>query len=164
MQGCSCGTTLPGQAAKSRSIFLNGLSVCCGALTSLRRHARLGLHQIADDVGRFDERALREACAQGSEVVLACGTIFSYLCGGGVSMAGKISISITDEHAAVVQEAVRSGAYASSSEVIREALREWRAKRVVGELWDEGLASGRCDDGLSIADIKREARRRLTGN
>jgi len=26
---------------------------------------------------------------------------------------------------------------------------EWRAKRVVGELWDEGLASGRCDDGLS---------------
>ena len=79
-------------------------------------------------------------------------------------MAGKMSISITDEHVAVVQEAVRSGAYASSSEVIREALREWRAKRVVGELWDEGLASGRCDDGLSIADIKREARRRLTGN
>jgi antitoxin ParD1/3/4 len=79
-------------------------------------------------------------------------------------MAGKISISITDEHAAVVREAVRSGAYASSSEVIREALREWRAKRVVGDLWDEGLASGQCDAGLSMADIKREARHRLSGN
>ena len=131
---------------------------------SLRGHARLGLYQIADDFGRLAEGTGRAACARGNGVILACGAIFSYLRGGGVPMAGKISISITDEHAAVVQEAVRSGAYASSSEVIREALREWRAKRVVGELWDEGLASGRCEDGLSMADIKREARRRLTGN
>jgi len=144
--------------------FLNGLSVSCGALTSLRCHARPRLHQITYDVDRLYNGAGREACARGSEVVLACGTIFSYSYVGGVQMAGKISISITDEHAAVVQEAVRSGAYASSSEVIREALREWRAKRVVGELWDEGLVSGRCDDGLSMADIKREARRRLAGN
>ena len=76
-------------------------------------------------------------------------------------MAGKISISITDEHAAIVQEAVRSGAYASSSEVIREALREWRAKRVVGELWDEGLASGQCDPDLTMTDIKSAARHRI---
>lgn len=76
-------------------------------------------------------------------------------------MAGKISITITDEHAAIVQEAVRSGAYASSSEVIREALREWRAKRVVGELWDEGLASGRCEPDLTMAEIKRAARHRF---
>lgn len=79
-------------------------------------------------------------------------------------MAGKISISITDEHAAIVQEAVRSGAYASSSEVIREALMEWRAKRVVGELWDEGLASGRCDPDLTMTDIKRAARHRLASS
>ena len=72
-------------------------------------------------------------------------------------MADQISISITDEHAAVVQEAVRSGAYASSSEVIREALREWRARRVVAALWDYGLASGRCAGSVSVADIKREA-------
>ena len=76
-------------------------------------------------------------------------------------MAGKISISITDEHAAMVQEAVRSGAYASSSEVIREALREWRAKRVVGELWDEGLASVRCEPDLTMAEIERAARHRF---
>ena len=49
-------------------------------------------------------------------------------------MAGKISISITDEHAALLQDAVGSGAYASSSEVVREALREWRARRFVGAL------------------------------
>ena len=75
-------------------------------------------------------------------------------------MAGKISISITDEHAALLQEAVGSGAYASSSEVVREALREWRARRVVGQLWDEGLASGRSSPGTTITDIKREARNR----
>ena len=99
-----------------------------------------------------------------SDVLLAEGAIFSYSVRGGIPMTGKISISITDEHVAVVKEAVRSGAYASSSEVIREALREWRAKRVVGDLWDEGLASGRCEDGLSMADIKREARCRLASN
>ena len=68
------------------------------------------------------------------------------------------------EHAAIVQEDVRSGAYASSNEVILEALREWRAKRVVGELWDEGLASGQCNPDLTMADIKREARHRLAGS
>jgi antitoxin ParD1/3/4 len=75
-------------------------------------------------------------------------------------MAGKISISITNEHAALLQEAVVSGAYASSSEVVREALREWQARRVVGELWDAGLASGRAKPETTMADIKREARSR----
>jgi len=75
-------------------------------------------------------------------------------------MAGKISISITDEHAALLQEAVGSGSYASSSEVVREALREWRARRVVGQLWDEGLASGHSAPGTTMADIKSEARNR----
>jgi antitoxin ParD1/3/4 len=75
-------------------------------------------------------------------------------------MASKISISITDEHAALIQEAVGSGAYASSSEVVREALREWRARRSVGELWDAGIASGRCDAGMTMADIKSAARGR----
>ena len=54
----------------------------------------------------------------------------------------KVSVSLTDEHARIVGEAVESGDYASSSEVIREALREWRARRALGPLWDEGLASG----------------------
>jgi len=44
--------------------------------------------------------------------------------------------------------------------VVREALREWRARRVVGQLWDDGLASGRSAPGTTMADIKREARNR----
>lgn len=74
-------------------------------------------------------------------------------------MAAKISISITDEHAALLQDAVKSGDYASSSEVVREALREWRGRRQIGQLWDEGLASGRAE-GMTMAEIKNEARRR----
>jgi antitoxin ParD1/3/4 len=77
-------------------------------------------------------------------------------------MGAKISISLTDEHARLVTEAVASGDYASSSEVIREALREWRGRRLLGQLWDEGIASGRADEGETIADIKQAARRRRT--
>ena len=75
-------------------------------------------------------------------------------------MAGKISISITDEHAALLQEAVGSGAYASSSEVVREALREWRARRVVGALGNAGTPAARPEPATTMAKIKREARSR----
>ena len=75
-------------------------------------------------------------------------------------MGAKISISLTDEHARMISEAVASGDYASSSEVIREALRDWRGKRLIGRLWDEGIASGRAAEGETIADIKKAARRR----
>lgn len=71
----------------------------------------------------------------------------------------KMSISLTDEHARLVEQAVQSGDYASSSEVIREALREWKARRLLGALWDEGLASGRADPAETLDDIKAEARR-----
>ena len=74
-------------------------------------------------------------------------------------MGEKISISLTSEHASLIQDAVASGDYASSSEVVREALRDWRAKRLLGQLWDEGIASGRADPDETIDDIKREARR-----
>ena len=77
-------------------------------------------------------------------------------------MAGKISISITDEHAALLQQAVGSGDYASTSDVIRVALREWRARRVLGQVWDEGVMSGPCEPGTTMADIRREARSRRT--
>lgn len=75
-------------------------------------------------------------------------------------MGAKISISLTDEHARLVSEAVASGDYASSSEVIREALRDWRGKRLLGRLWDEGVGSGRAAEGETIAEIKQAARRR----
>jgi len=75
-------------------------------------------------------------------------------------MGEKISVSVTDEHAHLLREAVASGDYASSSEVIRESLREWKARRLLGRMWDEGIASGFCDHETTMDDIKAEARRR----
>ena len=62
----------------------------------------------------------------------------------------KISVAITREQHAKIKAAIERGDYASTSEVIRTALREWELKeemrRLEGEriarLWDEGIASG----------------------
>lgn len=75
----------------------------------------------------------------------------------------KISVALTPEMASMMKEAVVSGAYASSSELIREALREWRERReyrakasdMLGQLWDVGLASGEPVDGpKAMANIQ----------
>ena len=75
----------------------------------------------------------------------------------------KISVAVTPEMAIMLKEAVGSGAYASSSELMREALREWRERREyrakaseqLGQLWDIGVASGEAVDGpTAMANIK----------
>lgn len=80
----------------------------------------------------------------------------------------KLSIALTPEFAADIDEAVATGEFASTSEVIRDALRTWKRSReaqsvAVEELralWREGIASG--DDGeLDGEDIKRRGRERL---
>jgi antitoxin ParD1/3/4 len=48
----------------------------------------------------------------------------------------KISIALPAEMVAEVREAVEAGEYASSSEVVRDALREWTQKR---NLHQQGL-------------------------
>lgn len=40
----------------------------------------------------------------------------------------KVSVSMTPQHAELLRDAVNSGAYASGSEVVREAMRDWSAK------------------------------------
>ena len=80
----------------------------------------------------------------------------------------KLSIALTHEMADEVRTAVKSGDYASSSEVIREALRDWRRKRALQDqeinelrgLWHEGLESGEGQYG-SMQEIKQSARKRL---
>jgi antitoxin ParD1/3/4 len=80
----------------------------------------------------------------------------------------KISISITREQHDKIKASVERGDYASTSEVIRTALREWELKeemrRLEGEriarLWDEGIASGPARE-RSIDDIINEAKARL---
>ncbi len=85
-----------------------------------------------------------------------------------MSNVAKISVALTPELNDLVQQAVAVGDYATTSEVIREALREWKLRRSLRQhavaelqqLWDEGLQSG--PGQLSgMADIKQEARRRL---
>jgi antitoxin ParD1/3/4 len=79
----------------------------------------------------------------------------------------KMSITLTPELAELVNKAVESGDYASTSEVIREALRDWRMKQLVRQqqieevrrLWDEGIQGGpgRFHD---MEELIQEAERR----
>ena len=67
-----------------------------------------------------------------------------------MSKVEKLSIALTGELAEQVRVAVRTGDYASSSEVIREALRDWTDKRErraaklleLRRLLQEGIVSG----------------------
>lgn len=80
----------------------------------------------------------------------------------------NISISLTPELVSMIKARVESGRYASTSEVVREALRLLEAKdeRRAEEsarlrlAWTEGI---RSDDAglLDFADLRAEARRRL---
>jgi antitoxin ParD1/3/4 len=81
----------------------------------------------------------------------------------------KISIALTQDMAALVRAAVSSGEYASSSEVIRDALRDWKTKRALASvqieelrrLAAEGVASGsRPWIGVeaTLAEIKARAK------
>jgi antitoxin ParD1/3/4 len=80
----------------------------------------------------------------------------------------KISVALPVDMLARVRAAVESGDCASTSEVIREALRGWKGRRetsqeVIEELrrfWREGLASpGR--QALDAEETRREGRKRL---
>jgi antitoxin ParD1/3/4 len=80
----------------------------------------------------------------------------------------KVSIALTGEQVAALKSAVESGEYATTSEAIREALREWQWKRDLREEdlkrlragWQEGKASGPATP-LDLEKTREEARRRL---
>jgi antitoxin ParD1/3/4 len=80
----------------------------------------------------------------------------------------KLSIALTQEFAADIRQAIATGEYASTSEVIRDALRAWKQVRQARQialdelrmLWREGLDSGHADL-LDADDIKRRGRERL---
>ena len=72
-----------------------------------------------------------------------------------MSTIDKISIAITRQQHDLVKAAIERGDYASTSEVIRDALREWELKErlrssqieEIRRLWDEGITSGPSVDG-----------------
>ena len=64
-----------------------------------------------------------------------------------MTTAEKISIALPPEMVHIVRSAVSTGEYASSSEVIRDALRDWTYKRSLRQqgvtelrkVWDEAM-------------------------
>ncbi|HKF48828.1 MAG TPA: type II toxin-antitoxin system ParD family antitoxin [Terracidiphilus sp.] len=71
----------------------------------------------------------------------------------------KISIALPPEMVAMVRQAVDAGEYSSSSEVVREALRDWNQKRALREkgldelrrVWQQALADD--SPGISPRDV-----------
>lgn len=81
-----------------------------------------------------------------------------------MSEVEKISVALTSAQLATLKAAVEAGEYATTSEIVREAVRDWQAKRDEIErlrrAWDEGKASG--DAGpADFEGLRQEARARL---
>jgi antitoxin ParD1/3/4 len=62
----------------------------------------------------------------------------------------RMTITLPSDMAAIVKGAVEGGDYASSSEVVREALREWKTKRA---LQLQELAGLKADIDRGLADL-----------
>jgi antitoxin ParD1/3/4 len=86
-----------------------------------------------------------------------------------MSNVEKVSIALTQDMLASVKDAVATGDYASSSEVVREALRDWKLRRAlekqgieeVRRLVKMGIDSGfEPHDGMD--GIKADGRRALS--
>jgi antitoxin ParD1/3/4 len=88
-----------------------------------------------------------------------------------VANVEKVSIALTADMATMLRDAVKSGEYASSSEVIRDALRDWKRKRELAQveieelrrLVAEGHASGSTPwlgVDATIAEVQRRAKAR----
>mgnify|MGYP000950584970 CR=1 FL=1 len=80
----------------------------------------------------------------------------------------KISIALPPDMVATLREAVDSGEYASASEVVRDALRDWKLKRKVEtlevdelrRLIQEGADSGPAIDAdLVFARLRAKYRK-----
>ena len=86
-----------------------------------------------------------------------------------MSTVEKVSVALSPELLDMVKEAVASGQYGSASEVIREALRDWRVRQPLRQAeverlrkaWSEGLASG-PPQPFDIEETKRHARGRFS--
>ena len=62
----------------------------------------------------------------------------------------RLTITLPHDMAAVVKGAVEGGDYASSSEVVREALRDWKMKRA---LQLQELAALKADIDKGLTDV-----------
>lgn len=80
----------------------------------------------------------------------------------------KVSVALTNEQISALKAAVDAGEYATTSEIVREAVRDWQLKRKLRQedinglrrLWDEGVASGAAGK-LDMKKLRKEALARL---
>jgi len=80
----------------------------------------------------------------------------------------KVSVALTGEQLGALRAAVETGEYATTSEIVREAIRDWQFKRELRQedlrhlrqLWDQGKASGAAAP-VDFYNARREARQRL---
>ncbi len=63
----------------------------------------------------------------------------------------RVTITLPAEMAAMLKHAVAAGDYASSSEVVRDALRDWQDKRAIRA---EKLAALKRDIDVGLQDIE----------
>ncbi|MGX7873537.1 type II toxin-antitoxin system ParD family antitoxin [Mesorhizobium sp. ORM6] len=83
----------------------------------------------------------------------------------------KRSITLSPELAQAVDDVVAAGEYASASEVIRDALRQWKDRRdLLGytveelrKLVQEGIDSGPAQDGEPIMERLRAKYLKMSG-
>ena len=76
-----------------------------------------------------------------------------------MSSIEKISVALPSEMVVQLRHAVDRGEYASSSEIVREALRDWSSKRKLQQqgikelrkLWQQALDSG--NSGVPVEDV-----------
>ncbi|TMK51985.1 MAG: type II toxin-antitoxin system ParD family antitoxin [Alphaproteobacteria bacterium] len=82
----------------------------------------------------------------------------------------KLSVALTNEQVSALKAAVDAGEYATTSEIVREAVRDWQLKRELRQedikrlrqMWDEGVASGSAGK-QNMKKLRKEARERLEG-
>lgn len=79
----------------------------------------------------------------------------------------KVSVALTGEQISALKAAVDSGEYATTSEIVREAIRDWQQKRQLRRdeidrlrsFWAEGKASG-PPRPIDFEAVKRRGRSR----
>ena len=148
------------KASEISALFSNQLDPALNCVT-----AYLGLACQSDP--QNIERQLIFSVATQARFVIVVGIIHT-VCMKATSMttAEKISIALPPEMVLIVRAAVATGEYASSSEVIRDALRDWTYKRClrmqgIAELrgvWQEALSNK--TPGISADDVLNRRERK----
>lgn len=80
----------------------------------------------------------------------------------------EVSVALTGEQLAAMSDAVKAGEYATTNEIVQEAVELWQSRRELqradiqrlGHAWDAGKASGPATP-LNFDSLRQEARQRL---